>query len=453
MKVVIIGTNHAGTIAARTLKKINPDLQVVTYDRNDNISFLGCGIALWVKGEFDDPEGLFYASPEMLKREGIEVHMNHECINIDTEKREITLHDIKNDKKFVDIYDKMIYALGSWPITPPIPGIDLNGVKIIKWFQHGREVKQANQNPDIKKVVVCGAGYIGVELVDAFHAAGKEVTLIDICDRIMPNYYDREFTDKIEKSMAEAGVHIKTGQKVHKFTGVDGKVTHVITDKEKIEADMVIWCVGFRPITNLLRDEVELSKTGHIVIDQCMRTSDQNVYAIGDCVQVFNNAMQKAVPIALATTAIRTGTIAAINIAKGCHLNSSGFQGSNAICIFGWSLASTGMSEEACQRHEIDYEKILIEDYDRPEFMKEKYKITFKVVFDKESRKIIGAQVGSTANHTEIIHMMSLAIQKQVTIDELPLIDMFFLPHFNKPFNYVTQAGLKAIGLEFKSKK
>lgn len=132
MKVIVVGTNHAGTIAARTLKRLDPQLQVVTYDRNNNISFLGCGIALWVKGEFDDPKGLFYANPALLKREGIEVNMNHEVVKFDHGQHQITVRNLANQAEVVVDYDKIIFALGSWPIIPPIPGIDLEGVKIVK---------------------------------------------------------------------------------------------------------------------------------------------------------------------------------------------------------------------------------------------------------------------------------------------------------------------------------
>ena len=449
-KVIIVGTNHAGTVAARTLKQLNPDLEVVVYDRNDNISFLGCGIALWVKGEFDDPDGLFYATPELLQKEGIKVHMLHDCTSVDPDKKEITLHNLQTGKEVKDHYDKIIFAVGSWPIVPPIPGIKLDNIKIVKLFKHGKAIKEANQDPAVKKVVVCGAGYIGVELVDAFHAAGKEVTLIDICERIMPNYYDVEFTDKVTKAMKDAGVRVATGETVKEFRGTNNQVTHVITDKNEYEADLVIWCVGFRPNTALLKDKIALTKTGNVVVNAEMQTSHPDVYAIGDCVEVYNNARECTACIALATTAIRTGILAAMNIALDKKIESPGFQGSNAISVFDWNLSSTGMSELACQNADIPYKTVYLEDWDRPTFMQEKYRVQFKLLWRTDTKEIIGAAVGSkTANHTEIIHMLSLAIKQKIKIDDLALVDMFFLPHFNQPFNYVTKAALKAISLSY----
>lgn len=447
MKIVVIGTNHAGTTAVRALKKINPALEVVTYDKNDNISFLGCGIALWVKGEFQKPDGLFYANPDLLKEEGIKVHMRHEILAIDKANKKLEIKNLETNEIFTDHYDKLIAAVGSWPIIPPIENIHYEGIKIVKWYQHAQTIKAANNNPAIKKVVVCGAGYIGVELVDAFHAAGKEVTLIDICPRIMPNYYDKQFTDKVEDAMKHAGVHLAVGETVKRFAGENNHVTHVVTDQNTYSADLVIWAVGFRPATKLFKNIVDLSANGAIKVNNTMQTSDPDIYAIGDCIEVYDNAKQNPAYIALATTSVRTGFVAALNLA-GKQIASPGFQGSNAINVFGVYLSSTGVTTATCERLNIDYESITVDDADRPEFMHDHMPVTLTVVWDKATRHIIGAQVGSKRNHTEVIYFFSLAIQKHLTIDELPFVDIFFLPHINKPFNFIATAGLRALKLD-----
>ncbi|AHF57464.1 FAD-dependent oxidoreductase [Spiroplasma eriocheiris] len=449
MKVIVVGTNHAGTTAVRTLRRLDPSAEIVTYDKNNNVSFLGCGIALWVKGEVQDPQGLFYASPEILESEGIKVNMEHEVLNIDNKKKTIHVKDLKTGKEFDDNYDRLILAIGSWPIIPPIEGITMEGVHIVKWYQHGALVKKANEDPNIKNVVVCGAGYIGVELVDAFHAKGKNVTLVDISDRIMPRYYDKPFTDRVENAMKAAGVHLATGEKVMKFEGENNKVTKVVTDKGSHAADMVIWAVGFKPATEMLAGVVDLDNNKAIMVNEFMQTSDENIFAVGDCIEVYDNAKQRPCYIALATNAVRTGIIAAVNALKPAGLASPGFQGSNAINVFDWCLASTGVTETVAKELGMDYEQITFEDNDRPEFMHSYKKVLIKILWDKKTRKIIGAQVGSENNHTEVMYMFSLAIMKGVTIDELPLIDIFFLPHFNKPYNFITLPALEVLGLNY----
>ncbi|WP_031542483.1 FAD-dependent oxidoreductase [Mesoplasma photuris] len=449
MKTIVIGTNHAGTTATRTLKRLNPEMEVTTYDKGENISFLGCGIALWVKGEVKDPQGLFYASPKVLAEEGITVKMGHEWIGLDAANKTVKIKNLATGEIFDDKYDNLILATGSWPIIPPIPGIDLNGVQICKNYTHAKIIQEKNLDKSIKKVTVVGAGYIGVELVEAFAEFGKEVTLIDVADRIMPAYYDEEFTSLMEKRMVDNGITMALGQMVKEFKGKDGKVTHVVTDKGEIATDFVIFSVGIKPQTELLKGQVELNERGAIKANDYMQTSDKNIYAVGDCVELYNIATNTHGPIALATTAVRTGIIAAANIANGNSLKSPGFTGANGIQIFDFKMASVGVSVEGAKRMGMEVEEKFFTDNDRPEFMSTTKQVWFKVIWDKKTRRIVGAQIASENNHTEVMYMMALGIQKGLTIDELPLVDIFFLPHFNKPYNFVTLAGLEVLGLNY----
>lgn len=449
MKTIVIGTNHAGTTAVRTLKRLNPEMEITTYDINDVISFLGCGIALWVKGEVKNPEGLFYASPEILKSEGIDVKMQHQWLSVDKESKTILVKNLKTNEEIKDNYDKLILAVGTWPIFPPIEGIDLQGVQICKNYEHAQKIKAANNDQNIKKVAVIGAGYIGVELVDAFVAAGKEVTLIDIADRIMPVYYDKEFTSLIEDEMIKQGVNLELNQKVIKFSGENNQVKKIITNKKEIDVDYVVFSVGVQPQTKQLIGVIDLDERGVIKTNEYMQTSDPDIYAIGDCAQVYNISVEQNMQVALATTAVRTGIIAATNIVNNNSLTSPGFTGANGIEVFGWKMASVGVSLAGAQKLKMDVEDIILKDSDRPEFMSTYKDVTIRVVWNKKSKKIIGAQVASINNHTEIMYMFALAIQKELTINELPLVDIFFLPHFNKPYNFITLAGLEALGLNY----
>ncbi|ENY53995.1 NADH oxidase [Metamycoplasma alkalescens 14918] len=449
MKIIVLGTNHAGTTAVRTLKRLDPSCEVTTYDKNDAISFLGCGIALWVKCEIKDPNMLFYASPEILKNEGINVFMNHDVLAIDDKNKFITVKDLKTGQLKTDHYDKLIVATGTWPIIPQIPGVDLDGVQICKNYYHAKKILEHNLANNYKKIAVVGAGYIGVELVEAFKKYGKDVTLIDVANRIMPFYYDHEFTDLMQEKMKADGVKLELNSKVIEFKGTNGKVTQVITNNGAIDVDYVILSVGVRPQTKILEGICDLDEGKAIVTNEFMQTTNPDIYAIGDCAQVFNKAMNKKMPIQLATTAIRTGVTAATNIIRGNVLKSPGYTGANGISVFGLNMASVGISVEAAKKMNLEVDSIYFKDLDRPEFMSSTNEVLFKVIWEKKSRRIIGAQVASEKNHTETMYMMALAIQKDLTIDELPLIDIFFLPHFNKPFNFISLAGLEVLGLNY----
>lgn len=443
MKVIVIGCNHAGTFASTTLKQLHKDAKVVTYDRNDNISFLACGIALWVGGVVKDPKGLFYANPEGLKTDGIDVHMGYDVTNIDFKAKKIKGKILATNADFEDNYDKLILATGSWPIVPPIEGVDLKGIFLSKLYQQGAAIIDEIKKPEIKNVMVVGAGYIGVELVEAFKNHGKNVILMEAMPRIMANYFDKEITDKAEERMRAGGVDIHTGEKVVKFEGDNGRVKKVVTDKSSYNVDMVVMSVGFRPNNSLYKDHLKTLKNGAIIVDSYMQTSDKDVFAIGDCASVYSRASMSNEYIALATNAVRMGIVAANNV-KEHTLSYQGTQGSNAICIFGCNMASTGLSEEAAKAKGFNVKSNFLVDACRPEFMPTFTDVMVKVVYDAETRRLIGAQIASTENHVEAIHAFSIAIQKGMTVDEFALSDFFFLPHYNKPLSWMTMVAYTA---------
>jgi NADPH-dependent 2,4-dienoyl-CoA reductase/sulfur reductase-like enzyme len=251
----------------------------------------------------------------------------------------------------------------------------MDGIQICKNFDHAKKIVAANKDTDIKKVVVVGAGYIGVELVDAFVAHGKQVALVDMAPRIMPNYYDKEFTDLMEQRMRDAGVELVLGTAVKEFKGTDNHVTQIVTDQKTIDADFVIFAAGVRPQTEIVKNVVELSPRGAIKTNEFMQTSQKDIYAIGDCAEVFNDATGQSVPIQLATTAVRTGLIAATNIVKKNDLPTPGFTGANGIDVFGLKMSSTGVSLEAAKKLGMEVEHATLEDNDRPEFMSNSTKV------------------------------------------------------------------------------
>lgn len=451
MKVIVIGCNHAGTWAAKTLKATDPNCQVVTYDRNDNISFLACGIALWVGGVVKDPKGLFYASPEGLKSEGIEVYMGHEVTKIDWANKKMTVKELKTGKEFEDNYDKLILATGSWPVTPPIEGLKQEGttyglkkgIFFSKLYQQGQDIIDEIAKPEVKRVMVVGAGYIGVELIEAFKNHGKEVILMEAMPRVMANYFDKEITDEAEKRIKDAGIELHLGETVKKFEGED-RVKKVVTDKGSYDVDMVVMSVGFRPNSELYKDYLETLPNGAIVVDTTMKSSkDENVYAIGDCSSVYSCSSKSHEYIALATNAVRMGIVAANNI-LGKKVNYCGTQGSNAICVFGYNMASTGWSEETAKKKGLKVKSNFFRDAERPEFMPTYEDVLVKIVYEEGTGRLLGAQIASKHNHAEAIHAFSLAIANEMTVQDFALSDFFFLPHYNKPLSWMTMVAYTA---------
>ena len=441
-KIVVVGVNHAGTACINTILDNYKEEQVVAFDGNSNISFLGCGMALWIGKQINGPEGLFYSSKEKLEEKGATIHMETEVTKIDFDQQAVYAKDTHGNE-LIERYDRLILATGSLPIIPPIPGKDLENVQQVKLYQNAQEVIEKLANEDLQDIVVVGAGYIGVELAEAFRRGDKRVTLIDIADTTLSGYYDPEFTALMDKNLRDHGIELALGEKVVEIKG-EKKCEAVVTDKGTYKADMVILAIGFRPNTALGADALQLFKNGAYEVNNRQETSRKNVYAIGDCATVFDNASQQKAYIALATNAVRSGIVAAHN-ACGTDITSIGVQGSNAISIYGLNLVSTGMSEKKAKALGLEVLSTEYEDYQKALFIEHgNEKVKIKIVYDKATRVVLGAQIASRYDISLGIHLFSLAIQEKVTIDKLKLLDTFFLPHFNQPYNYITMAALNA---------
>lgn len=453
-KIVVIGANHAGTACINTmLDNFGNENEIVVFDQNSNISFLGCGMALWIGKQIDGPEGLFYSDKEKLEAKGAKVYMESPVLSVDYDKKEVTA--LVNGQKHVEAYEKLIFATGSQPIIPPIKGIEIvegnrefkatmENVQFVKLYQNSAEViEKLRNNEGIKRVAVVGAGYIGVELAEAFERLGKEVTLIDVADTCLAGYYDRELSDLMSKNLADHGITLAYGQTVQAVEGSD-KVERIVTDKETFDIDMVIMAVGFRPNTDLGAGKIELFHNGAFLVDKKQETSLSGVYAIGDCATIYDNALDDMSYIALASNAVRSGIVGAYN-ATGHELEGIGVQGSNGINIYDLKMVSTGLTLEKAKAAGYNAVETGFNDLQKPEFIKhDNHEVAIRIVFDKDTRVILGAQIASHEDISMGIHLFSLAIQEKVTIDKLALTDIFFLPHFNKPYNYITMAALTA---------
>ncbi|WP_099203032.1 H2O-forming NADH oxidase [Miniphocaeibacter massiliensis] len=442
-KIVIIGANHAGTAAIKTILSNYKDKEVVVYDKNSNISFLGCGMALWIGEQISSGEGLFYSSKEDLESMGAKVNMNSEVKSVDFINKKIVVSVEGNDIE--DNYDKLILATGSTPRMLDIEGNDLNNIQMVKLYQNAKEVIVKLEKEKFENVVVIGAGYIGVELAEAFKRLDKNVTLIDHCPRVLNGYYDDIFTDEMERNLSNHGINVALNETVIKFTGDENNnVNKVITDKKEYNADMVIMAVGFNPNTDIGKNYLKLYENGAYLTNKKCQTSDKDVYAIGDCATVYNNAIENYDYIALATNAVRSGIIAAHNVC-GTNIESEGVQGSSAISIYNLNMVSTGLTVSQAKSMNIDVDYTDYEDTKKPAFMEvENPKVKIRIVYRKEDRVIVGTQIMSTYDISMGIHMFSLAIQEKLTIDKLALLDLFFLPHFNQPYNFITMAALNA---------
>lgn len=433
MKVIIVGCTHAGTITATQILKDHPETEVTIYERNDNVSFLSCGIAVYLSGDVGDPDAMFYSSPEQLTKLGADVHMQHNVTSIDPKTKTVKVTDLVTGEEKTDHYNKLVDTTGSWPVIPPIDGVNSKHVYLCKNYHHAKKLFAAAS--DAQRIVVIGGGYIGVELVEAYTRQNKDVTLIDGASRMLHKYFDKEYTDRIQKQFEDHGATLAFNQKVTAFKDREDGIT-VETDKGSFDADMAILCVGFRPNTDLLKGKVELDDNNAIVTNEYMQSSDPDIYAAGDSTSVHYNPTGKSAYIPLATNAIRQGTMVGVNI-FGNKMRDMGTQSSSGLCLYGTTMASSGLTLENAKEAGIDADAVTIEDNYRPEFMTTTTKVLMTLVWDKKTRQIIGGQLMSKYDVAQSAGVLSLCIQDKHTIDYLAFVDMLFQPNFDRPFNYL----------------
>lgn len=445
MKVIYIGANHSGIISMKQLKKLNPECEIVVYEKNNVTSFLACGIALNVSGVVNKTSNLFYSSPKMLKEEGIDVKINHEITKIDKVNKIIYGINLETNEKFSTNYDKLVIASGSKPIIPNLKGIKSKNIYLVKTYQHAQKLWSVANNQNIKNISIIGAGYIGIELAEAFCKQNKNVSLIDSCSNLLDKYFDVEINIKILEKLKQNKINLHISEQVEEFLTCDEIITHVKTNKSEIKADIIVMCVGFKPNTDFLNGCLKLSKNGAIITDSYRYSSDENILAIGDCSTIENKATNDNNSyIALASNAIRTGICAAYNIYEKT-LEFNGVSGSNGLCIFDSYFTSVGINEFSCQKYfNIETFSSIYKDKILPDFMPNNHEIEIKTIFEKKTRRLIGVQIWSNMDTHLINAFYSLAIQDQKTLEDLLLVDQLFLPHYNKPINFVLGSLLKA---------
>lgn len=294
--VAIVGCTHAGTFAATSILKQHPDWTVHVFERNDSLSFLSCGIALWVGDHVSDPKRMFYSSPKALAEAGATMHMRHDVLDVDVAGKVLRARDMNTGEVGEYRYDKLVITTGSAPVVPPIDGLDealeSGRVLLCKNWDHAMAIKE--RAGSAKSAVVIGAGYIGAEIAEQFSEIGVKTTLVDALDRVLANNFDATITDDVEQAFDEHGVTLALGQKVTAFRpaagsdGIEGSGVTVVTEKGEYTADVAILGAGFRPNTALFADQLRMLKNGAIVIDDYMRASLpdntvlDDVFAAGD---------------------------------------------------------------------------------------------------------------------------------------------------------------------------
>ncbi len=438
-RIVVVGGTAAGPKAAARASRIDPDAEIIILQKSSDLSMASCGYPYYVGGFFDNrnallstPTGVVRSPQFYLNAKGIEAKVNTEVTQIDREKKQLHYRDTQNGAMAVCSYDKLILATGSTPKMPRIPGVELDGITTLQSIEDADQLRQIRDEKKIKKAVVIGGGLIGIETCEALHLAGIEITVIEVLPQLL-HFLDTDLAKLVENHIRNTGANVITGNGVASFLGENGKLTGIkLQNGTELDCELAVVAVGVTPNVNLARQAgLEIGDLGGIKVNDFMQTSDPDIYAAGDCIEVPHRISGKNVYAPFGDLANLEGRVAGENAASE---NRATFPGTlqTSICkVFSFAAGSTGLSEEAAQKAGFhDTISVVNASPDKPGFMGGKLLIT-KLIADKSTGKILGAQCVGPGDVSRQISQWAMAIQGEMTVDDLVNADLPYAPPFS----------------------
>ena len=440
MKVIIIGGIAAGMSAAAKFKRLSPNDDVVVYEKGDIVSFGACGLPYYVGGFFDDSNEMIARTPEAFREVGVEIHTKHEVTNVDFSNKKVTVKNLNTNEVLEESYDKLMIASGARAIIPPIKNIDLENVVTLKSMDDGNKLRELMSKEENKKIAIIGAGFIGLEAAEAAKHRGKEVTVIQLQDRVLQEVFDKDITDLLEEELRENGVNLLLSETVTELIG-DGKVSKVKTNKREIEADIVILATGVKPNTDFLNcDEIKMIRNGAIVVDKYGRTSVEDVYAAGDCATINSLITDREIYVPLATGANKLGRIVGENLA-GQNNSFQGSMASSCIKVMDMEAARTGLSEKEVLNLGFNYKTKFITDMNQTSYYPGRERIYVKLIYDAHTRVTLGGQVAGYKDAVQRCNVLAACIYAKMTTEQLGMLDLCYAPPFSRTWDVLNVAG------------
>ena len=442
MKIAVVGGVAAGTSAAAKASRTAEDAEIVLFEKEEDISYAGCGLPYYISEVTKSRGKVVINTPEEFEEKyGVDVRIKHEVIDIDKEKKVLTYKDLENDTKGEYQYDKLIITTGAKPIIPPIDGIDLENIQPLRSVKDADQIKEKMK--DAEKVTIIGAGLIGLEMAESFSELGKEVTVVELMNKILPQF-SQDITKYVDNHLREQGVNLVLGDGVNSFKG-DEKVERIITSSgQKIDTDFVLLSLGIKPEVNLAKQAgIGIGKTGAIEVNERMETNVEDVYAAGDCAETINLLTDQRVWIPMGSTANKQGRVAGENAAGGDNHHLGVFQ--TAITkIFDYTVAKTGIDEKEAAENGYDPVVVTITGANHAHYFPNFKKMKIRGVFDKKSHRIIGAQIEGESKVDKRIDVISTAIYSELRAEDFFQIDLAYAPPYSTPKDPVAVLGMVA---------
>lgn len=446
MKLVIVGGVAGGASAATRARRLSEEAEIVLVERGPDVSFANCGLPYHVGEVIADRSKLLVVTPERLRtRYKLDVRVRSSVESIDRAERAVVIRDLASGRVYRESYDKLILAPGAAPIRPPLPGIDLPGIHTLRNLQDLDRIKGIVDG-GARQAVVVGAGFIGLELVENLVHRGVSTTVVELQDQVMPPF-DKEMTTPMAAKLAEKGVQLILGDSAERFDAVENGVAIRLKSGRTLVAPLVILGVGVRPENRLATDAgLEVGPRGGIRVNDHLQTSDPDIYAVGDAVEVRDFVSGDATQVPLAGPANRQGRIAADHV-FGRDARYRGTQGTAIVGLFGLTAAMTGMSEKALRRAQKPFRKIYIHPAHHAGYYPGAQSFTLKLMFAPDSGRILGAEAVGGDGVDKRIDVLAMAIQARMTVYDLEEVELAYAPQYGSAKDPINMAGFVAAGL------
>ncbi len=441
-RILIIGFESAGLTAASAARMVDRTAEITVIERRPYAIYHPCGIPFAIGGEIENIQKLIEPVP-MLPN--VNVRTATEATAIDTGKKTVEVRSLKTGGRETLEYDSLIIATGSYAFKPPIPGIELEGVHVIKTIEDGQAIIEALERT--KNAVVVGAGPIGIETSAALRKRGLNVSVVEMLPLMLPGMLDPDMAGPITQRLRDKGIQVLCGKPLKEIRG-KGFVKSVVVGEEELPAELVIIAVGVKPEVKLAKEAgIELGKTGGVKVDDHLRTSSPDVYAAGDCAENFCLITKRPVLSQLATTAIRMGRVASTNVAGG-DATYPGTLNTAVTCAHDLVVASTGVTTQVAEKAGFAPISARTRVMSRPRYYPGAEPIIIKLLAKSDGHNIIGGQVLGTEGAAERANMLALVIQKDMTVEELAKIEYCYAPPVSdsiEPLVVAAQAMLRRL--------
>lgn len=451
MKVVVIGGVAAGLKSAAKIKRCNPKAQVTVIEKGKIVSYGACGMPYYVSGDVPDirqlmmtPGGSMRDASFFRNVKDFEILTETLAAKIDRQNKTVSVKNLVTGEESAVPYDKLVIATGASPVTPPIPGVKLTNIFHLWHPDDAQAVRKLAESGSVKNAVIIGAGLVGMEMAEALRQWDINVTVVEMQDRVFPAFLDQEVAASVAKYLTEQGISLLTEERVERFNG-ETSVREVVTDKRAIAADLVILSVGVKPNVELAREAgLAIGPSGAIAVNEFLATSDQDIYAGGDCAENTHMVSGQKVFVPMGSTANKHGRIIGENIC-GASTKFRGVLGSVVVKVLDLNVGKVGLTEKEAKSGGYEYITVLTAGHDKPHYMPGAKLITVKLIIDAKTRKVLGAQVFGEGDAAKRIDVLATLLTFGGTIDDLFDIDLGYAPPYSSPIDNVAVAANAAM--------